>query len=73
MTHYHCYFLRPATLQFGAPTAIDTAEDFPAETDDQARLIAEAMYRRRCGETHGFEVWRGTTLVYRQRAALQKN
>jgi len=72
MTDYRCYFLRPATLYFGAPSTIETTEQIAAETDDQARLMAESMYLRRRNRIHGFEIWQGTRLVHRQAAAQQK-
>jgi hypothetical protein len=73
MADYRCYFLRPATLFFGAPSSIETTEEFLADTDEQARLVAETMYRQRQNHSHGFEVWQGTRLVHRQAAAVRKN
>jgi len=73
MADYRCYFLRPAKLVLGAPTSIDATEEFLADTDEQARLMAEAWYRQRQNQIHGFEVWRGTKLVHRQRAEPHKN
>jgi len=68
MAEYRCYFLTPARLIFGVPSSIDTTEEFLADTDEQARLMADVWYRQRQNHIHGFEVWRGTTLVHRQRA-----
>jgi len=69
MTDYRCYFLRPATLYFGAPSSIDATENILAETDDQARLIAETLYNKRASHVHGFEVWQSTRLVHRHPGA----
>jgi len=65
MSDYRCYFLRPATLYFGAPSTIAATETFLAETDEQARLIAERLYRTRSNQIHGFEVWQANRLVHR--------
>ena len=65
MNEYRCYFLRPPTLRFGSPSSIDTTEEFRAETDDQARLVADTMYRKRSDQAHGYELWQGSRLVHR--------
>ena len=68
MNEYRCYFLRPATIRFGAPSSIDTTQEFTAATDDEARLIAETMYQKRANQVHGYELWQGNRLVHRRPA-----
>lgn len=65
MTHYRCYFLATGNPFTGQSTSIDAAEDLDAETDDEARAQAKALYRRRRNRVHGFEVWQGDRLVLR--------
>jgi len=51
---------------FGVPSSIKDTKDFFAETDEQARLIAEKIYLRQQPHVHGFEIWQGIRLVYRE-------
>ncbi len=64
MTEYRCYFLGAGTSFFGMPRLIETAEDLRADTDEQARLLAERIYLRRRNHVHGFELWQGNRLVH---------
>lgn len=41
------------------------AEDMDAETDEEARRKAEAMYGEQRNRAYGFEVWQANRLVYR--------
>ena len=66
MPEYRCYFLGAAATAFDAPSSRETAGEFLAETDEQARLMAELMYQQRHPQAHGFEIWQGTRLVHRQ-------
>ena len=69
--HYRCYFLgrsagRPSGPSPDALGLIEAAVDLRAETDDEARALARAMYRQRRNRIHGFELWQGDRLVYRE-------
>jgi hypothetical protein len=63
MAHYRCYFLGATRSSAGASSSIDGAEDFNAETDDEAGTRAEALYRQRRNSVHGFEIWQAERLV----------
>jgi hypothetical protein len=68
---YCCYFFGPITTSsFGASSSIDGVENFCAETDQNARMKAETMYRQRCNHVHGFELWQANRLVHRESASL---
>ncbi len=64
MTEYRCYFLGAGTSFFGMPHLIEAAEDLRADTDEQARVLAERMYFRRRNHVRGFELWQGNRLVH---------
>jgi len=69
MADYRCYFFGMGNSPFGAPISFEAAEDFRAETDDEARMRADTMYRQRRNQIHGFEVWRANRLVCRHPAS----
>lgn len=69
MADYRCYFLSTGDSCFGAMQTIAIADNFPANTDDEARLMAETLYRRQPDRSHGYEVWQANRLVYRHKAS----
>jgi hypothetical protein len=64
MPEYRCYFFGAGTSFFGAPYVVEAAENLCADTDEQARLLADALYHRRRNHVHGFELWRADRLVH---------
>ena len=60
MSHYRCYFL-------GKDYAIQAAEDFEAQGDEEALQRAERLFRDRRGSA-GFELWMGTRRIHRHMA-----
>ena len=66
MADYRCYFFGPTAQWFGVPRSIEVAKDLRAESDDEARTVAETMYRERPNQTYGFELWQADRLVLRR-------
>jgi len=64
MADYRCYFFGTRSSPFGVPSSVEAAENFHAETDDEARMRADTIYRQRRNQIHGFEVWQANRLVY---------
>ena len=64
MPEYRCYFFGPDE-PFSTDGRVHAAvEKFIVRTDDEARLKAHMIYRRR-NQPYGFEVWQADMLVSR--------
>jgi hypothetical protein len=70
MPEYRCYFFGTGASVFGAPRVVEAAENLRADTDEQARLLAETVYRRRRNHVHGFELWQADRLVHQTNADI---
>lgn len=66
MPAYRCYFLGAGEAQSRTRPSIESAENFAAESDAEALRQAEALYRTRVNQVHGFELWQGNKLVHRE-------
>lgn len=62
---YRCYFFGTASPFLGTTSSIERAENMDAETDEEARIKAEAMYGQQRNRAYGFELWQANRLVYR--------
>ena len=64
---YRCYFFgHPTASTFSALSSIEAPENLSAETDDDAGMMAESIYRQRRNQIHGYELWQGTRLLHRR-------
>lgn len=70
MTEYQCYFFGTDARPSAAAHSFESADNFQAETDDEARMTADMMYRRRRHRPYGVEVWQANRLVFRHSAAF---
>jgi hypothetical protein len=59
----HAYGLAPYQVYFRGPTGISGGEQFRAEGDGTALIIAELLADTRSGRCLGFELWRGNRQV----------
>jgi len=66
MPAYRCYFLGAGMAQSRTRPSIESAENFAAEGDAEALRQAEALYRTRVNQVHGFELWQANKLVHRE-------
>ena len=66
MPAYRCYFLGVGVARSHARPSIESAENFVAECDAEALREAEALYRTRVNQVHGFELWQANKLVHRE-------
>ena len=64
MPEYRCYFFGPADQSSGGNRLYAAVETFVVRTDDEAKLKAHTLYRRR-NQPHGFEIWQADMLVCR--------
>ena len=64
MPEYRCYFFGPDDQPSGGDRVYAAVESFVVRTDDEAKLKAHALYRRR-NQPHGFEIWQADMLVCR--------
>jgi len=54
---YHCYFLQlDRSWLFDVPSLIAARESLRAETDADARIMAESLYSQQRNHIHGFEL-----------------
>jgi hypothetical protein len=60
MGQYRCYF-------FGIGNKIDEADEIEADSDAEAQIRAETLYRKRSNQVYGFEVWQAARLVHQLR------
>lgn len=70
MTEYQCYFFGTGNPPFAAAHSFEPTETFHAETDDEARMTADMLYRRRRHRICGVEVWQANRLVFRRPASF---
>ena len=70
MKEYRCFFLGPEDLRADGERVYVATELFEADTDDQARDMADGMSRR-CTHMHGFEIWRADVLIHYQGATTE--
>jgi hypothetical protein len=58
MAGYHCYFL-------DVDGHIEARDDFDADTDEDAIILALARYAKRPA-WNGLELWRGKDVIYKK-------
>jgi len=62
MPEYRCYFFGPDDQPSDGKRVYAAVESFVVRTDDEARLKAYTLYRRR-NQPYGFEIWQADMLV----------
>ena len=62
MPEYRCYFFGPDDHGSRGERVYAAVETFVVRTDDEARLKAHTLYRRR-NQPYGFEIWQADMLV----------
>lgn len=75
MTEYRWHFIVPTreASSHSARLLFEDAEAFEADSDDEARIEADALYRAyrlTYRQIQGYEVWQAGRLVYRHPFAL---
>jgi hypothetical protein len=70
MTEYQRYFFGTDARPSAAAHSFEPTDNFQAETEDEARMTADMMYRRRRYQLYGVAVWQANRLVFRHSATF---